>query len=91
MLQERDRADGDTAHQQGLLPRQPGSVNSRPRQLSERAQRTQQLTNTAATLDVKLKAPNGTNLTVKGKQGFDGVTSGSVSSLRGRDLPSEGA
>lgn len=33
----------------------------------------------AATLDVKLKAPNGTNVTVKGKQGFDGVTSGSVS------------
>jgi len=31
-----------------------------------------------ATLDVKLKAPNGTNVTVKGKQGFDGVTSGSV-------------
>jgi voltage-dependent anion channel protein 2 len=31
-----------------------------------------------ATLDVKLRAPNGTNLTVKGKQGFDGVTSGSV-------------
>lgn len=32
-----------------------------------------------ATLDVKLKAPNGTNVTVKGKQGFDGVTGGSVS------------
>ena len=31
-----------------------------------------------ATLDVKLKAPNGTNVTVKGKQGFDGVTTGSV-------------
>lgn len=31
-----------------------------------------------ATLDVKLKAPNGTNVTVKGKQGFDGVTSGSM-------------
>ncbi|KAF2864083.1 hypothetical protein K470DRAFT_279888 [Piedraia hortae CBS 480.64] len=31
-----------------------------------------------ATLDVKLKAPNGTNVTVKGKQGFDGVTSGSL-------------
>jgi len=31
-----------------------------------------------ATLDVKLKAPNGTNVTVKGKQGFDGVTSGSI-------------
>lgn len=32
----------------------------------------------AATLDVKLKAPNGTNVTVKGKQSFDGVTTGSV-------------
>ncbi|EME44434.1 hypothetical protein DOTSEDRAFT_72045 [Dothistroma septosporum NZE10] len=31
-----------------------------------------------ATLDVKLKAPNGTNVNVKGKQGFDGVTSGSI-------------
>ncbi|KAK4575356.1 Mitochondrial porin [Recurvomyces mirabilis] len=31
-----------------------------------------------ATLDVKLRAPNGTNVTVKGKQNFDGVTSGSV-------------
>ncbi|KAF2718246.1 hypothetical protein K431DRAFT_287866 [Polychaeton citri CBS 116435] len=31
-----------------------------------------------ATLDVKLKAPNGTNVSVKGKQGFDGVTSGSL-------------
>ena len=31
-----------------------------------------------ATLDVKLRAPNGTNVNVKGKQGFDGVTSGSV-------------
>ncbi|KAK5133967.1 hypothetical protein LTR08_007087 [Meristemomyces frigidus] len=31
-----------------------------------------------ATLDVKLRAPNGTNVTVKGKQGFDGVTSGSI-------------
>ncbi|KAM0715560.1 hypothetical protein Q7P37_009058 [Cladosporium fusiforme] len=31
-----------------------------------------------ATLDVKLKAPNGTNVTVKGKQSFDGVTTGSV-------------
>ncbi|EMC97619.1 hypothetical protein BAUCODRAFT_69206 [Baudoinia panamericana UAMH 10762] len=31
-----------------------------------------------ATLDVKLKAPNGTNVTVKGKQGFDGTTSGSI-------------
>ncbi|QIW98089.1 hypothetical protein AMS68_003607 [Peltaster fructicola] len=31
-----------------------------------------------ATLDVKLKAPNGTNVVVKGKQGFDGVTSGSI-------------
>ncbi|KAK1034286.1 Mitochondrial porin, partial [Friedmanniomyces endolithicus] len=31
-----------------------------------------------ATLDVKLKAPNGTNVTIKGKQGFDGVTSGSI-------------
>jgi len=31
-----------------------------------------------ATLDVKLKAPNGTNVTVKGKQGFDGVTGGSI-------------
>merc|ERR1712070_121408 len=30
------------------------------------------------TLDVKLKAPNGTNVAVKGKQGFDGVTSGSI-------------
>jgi voltage-dependent anion channel protein 2 len=28
---------------------------------------------------VKLKAPNGTNVTVKGKQGFDSVTTGSVS------------
>ena len=35
-----------------------------------------------ATLDVKLKAPNGTNVTVKGKQGFDGVTTGSVRSHR---------
>lgn len=35
----------------------------------------------AATLDVKLKAPNGTNVNVKGKQGFDGVTSGSVCPL----------
>ncbi|KAK5159104.1 hypothetical protein LTR04_005133 [Oleoguttula sp. CCFEE 6159] len=33
---------------------------------------------TAATLDVKLKTPNGVNLNVKGKQGFDGATSGSV-------------
>lgn len=32
-----------------------------------------------ATLDVKLRAPNGTNVNVKGKQGFDGTTSGSVS------------
>lgn len=32
----------------------------------------------SATLDVKLKAPNGTNVTVKGKQAFDGVTTGSV-------------
>ncbi|KAK4549795.1 hypothetical protein LTR36_005096 [Oleoguttula mirabilis] len=31
-----------------------------------------------ATLDVKLRAPNGTNVTVKGKQGFDGVTGGSI-------------
>jgi len=31
-----------------------------------------------ATLDVKLKAPNGTNVTVKGKQAFDGVTTGSI-------------
>ncbi|KAK5110728.1 hypothetical protein LTR62_005605 [Meristemomyces frigidus] len=31
-----------------------------------------------ATLDVKLRAPNGTNVTVKGKQNFDGVTSGTV-------------
>jgi hypothetical protein len=31
-----------------------------------------------ATLDVKLKAPNGTNVTVKGKQAFEGATSGSV-------------
>ncbi|OQO05290.1 hypothetical protein B0A48_09057 [Cryoendolithus antarcticus] len=31
-----------------------------------------------ATLDVKLKAPNGTNVNVKGKQGFDGVTNGSI-------------
>ncbi|KAI7354423.1 hypothetical protein KC354_g11155, partial [Hortaea werneckii] len=30
------------------------------------------------TLDVKLKAPNGMNVAVKGKQGFDGVTSGSI-------------
>ncbi|KAK0353150.1 Mitochondrial porin [Friedmanniomyces endolithicus] len=30
------------------------------------------------TLDVKLQAPNGTNVTIKGKQGFDGVTSGSI-------------
>jgi hypothetical protein len=37
-----------------------------------------------ATLDVKLKAPNGTNVTVKGKQGFDGVTTGSVSPHRMR-------
>lgn len=36
-----------------------------------------------ATLDVKLKAPNGTNVTVKGKQGFDGVTTGSVRHLHG--------
>lgn len=35
-----------------------------------------------ATLDVKLKAPSGTNLTVKGKQGFDNVTSGSVRNPR---------
>ncbi|PNS14117.1 Mitochondrial outer membrane protein porin [Sphaceloma murrayae] len=28
--------------------------------------------------DVKLKAPNGTNITVKGKQSFDGVTTGQV-------------
>lgn len=34
-----------------------------------------------ANLEVKLKAPNGTNLTVKGKQGFDNVTTGSVRSL----------
>jgi len=32
-----------------------------------------------ATLDVKLRAANGTNVNVKGKQGFDGTTSGSVS------------
>jgi hypothetical protein len=38
-----------------------------------------------ATLDVKLKAPNGTNVTVKGKQGFDGVTTGSVSPYRKRN------
>jgi len=31
-----------------------------------------------ATLDVKLKAPNGTNINIKGKQGFDGVTTGSA-------------
>jgi len=31
-----------------------------------------------ATLDVKLKAPNGTNITVKGKQAFEGATSGSI-------------
>nr|XP_023907920.1 mitochondrial outer membrane protein porin-like [Quercus suber] len=34
--------------------------------------------NDVTTLDVKLKAPNGTNVTVKGKQSFDGVTTGSV-------------
>ncbi|KAI5359912.1 putative Porin domain superfamily, eukaryotic porin/Tom40 [Septoria linicola] len=31
-----------------------------------------------ATLDVKLKAPSGTNVTIKGKQGFDGATAGSI-------------
>ncbi|KAM3420541.1 hypothetical protein BST61_g3806 [Cercospora zeina] len=31
-----------------------------------------------ATLDVKLKAPSGTNVAIKGKQGFDGVTAGSI-------------
>lgn len=32
-----------------------------------------------ATLDVKLKAPNGANVNVKGKQAFDGSTTASVS------------
>ncbi|KAK3722706.1 Mitochondrial porin [Vermiconidia calcicola] len=31
-----------------------------------------------ATLEVKLKTPTGSNVTVKGKQGFDSVTTGSV-------------
>ena len=34
-----------------------------------------------ATLDVKLKAPNGANVNVKGKQGFDGSTTASVSAI----------
>jgi len=34
----------------------------------------------AAELEVKLRAPNGTNVTVKGKQGFDSVTTASVGS-----------
>ena len=37
------------------------------------------LTGCIGNLEVKLKAPSGTNVTVKGKQGFDGVTTGSVS------------
>ncbi|KAF2153054.1 hypothetical protein K461DRAFT_134090 [Myriangium duriaei CBS 260.36] len=32
----------------------------------------------AANLEVKLKTPNGANVTVKGKQGFDGVTTASL-------------
>lgn len=32
----------------------------------------------AANLEVKLKAPNGANVNVKGKQGFDGATTGSI-------------
>ncbi|PSK34346.1 Mitochondrial outer membrane protein porin [Elsinoe australis] len=34
--------------------------------------------NDVTNLEVKLKAPNGTNITVKGKQGFDGVTTASL-------------
>lgn len=34
-----------------------------------------------ANLEVKLKAPNGANINVKGKQAFDGATTGSVCRL----------
>lgn len=69
------------AYQQGLLPHCPGSVSLLLRARNAEAQKTRYADRCdTGTLDVKLKAPNGTNVAVKGKQGFDGVTSGSVSS-----------
>jgi hypothetical protein len=65
------------AHQQGLLPRQPRFDAQWPAKQQEKSILIR--VPPIATLDVKLKAPNGTNIAVKGKQGFDNVTSGSVS------------
>jgi len=59
------------AHQQGLLPHRCRRVDLHPL-ISVRA-------NTCiATLDVKLKTPNGANVNVKGKQAFDSTTTASV-------------
>jgi hypothetical protein len=65
------------AYQQGLLPHLPGLANIGRLRKRTNMNMAYWCADTA-TLDVKLKAPNGTNVTVKGKQGFDGVTSGSV-------------
>ena len=58
------------------------TTSARVRRTEEKARSVVELTVCTGNLEVKLKAPSGTNVTVKGKQGFDGVTTGSVCAHR---------